>query len=118
MARAGDVLEHPRTGELIVWLKVAGDTDGRLLEGDMFARPGGHPAVTHVPYSRGCRESSRHTRMRRVRHSGAGVPRRAARCGSACAEMCDWRAIHGAFTRGRLGTALATNAAPCDPVPN
>ena len=48
MARAGDVLEHPRTGELIVWLKVAGDTDGRLLEGDIFARPGGHPAATHV----------------------------------------------------------------------
>jgi quercetin dioxygenase-like cupin family protein len=48
MARSGDVLEHPVTGERLVWLKVAGDTDGRLLEGDMFAQPGGHPAATHV----------------------------------------------------------------------
>ncbi|MFC7725329.1 cupin domain-containing protein [Nocardioides sp. GCM10028917] len=48
MARAGDVLEHPVTGERVVWLRVARDTDGRLLEGDIFARPGGHPAATHV----------------------------------------------------------------------
>jgi quercetin dioxygenase-like cupin family protein len=48
VARAGDVLEHPRTGETIVWLKVAGDTGGRMLEADMFARPGGHPAAAHV----------------------------------------------------------------------
>ena len=48
MARAGDVLEHPRTGERIVWLRVARDTDGRLLEGDLFAQPGGHPAAPHV----------------------------------------------------------------------
>ena len=48
MARSGDVLEHPVTGERLVFLKVARDTDGRLMEGDMFAQPGGHPAATHV----------------------------------------------------------------------
>jgi mannose-6-phosphate isomerase-like protein (cupin superfamily) len=48
MARSGDVLEHPVTGERVVWLKVARDTDGRLLEADLFAPPGGHPAATHV----------------------------------------------------------------------
>ena len=48
MARSGDVLAHPVTGERLVWLKVAGDTDGRLLEGEMFAQPGGHPAAAHV----------------------------------------------------------------------
>ena len=48
MARSGDVLEHPVTGERLVWRRVAHDTDGRLLEGDVFARPGGHPAAAHV----------------------------------------------------------------------
>jgi quercetin dioxygenase-like cupin family protein len=48
MARSGDVLEHPVTGERLVWRRVAHDTEGRLLEGDMFARPGGHPAAVHV----------------------------------------------------------------------
>ncbi len=48
MAKPGDVLVHPVTGERIVWRQVARDTDGRLLEGDMFARPGAHPAAAHV----------------------------------------------------------------------
>ena len=48
MARSGDVLEHPVTGERLVWLQVARDTDGKYLEGDIFARPGGHPAAVHV----------------------------------------------------------------------
>lgn len=48
MARCGDVLEHPVTGERIVWRRVARDTGGELLEGDMFARPGAHPAAAHV----------------------------------------------------------------------
>ena len=48
MARSGEVLEHPVTGERLVWLQVARDTGGRLIEGDMFAQPGGHPAATHV----------------------------------------------------------------------
>ena len=48
MARSADVLEHPVTGERLVWRRVARDTNGALLEGDMFARPGGHPAASHV----------------------------------------------------------------------
>ena len=48
MAKPGDVLEHPVTGERIVWRQVALGTHGELLEGDMFARPGAHPAATHV----------------------------------------------------------------------
>lgn len=48
MARAGDALEHPVTGERIVWRQVARDTDGRLLSGNLFARPGGRPAAVHV----------------------------------------------------------------------
>jgi mannose-6-phosphate isomerase-like protein (cupin superfamily) len=48
MAKSGDVLEHPGTGERIVWRQVAHDTNGELLVGDMFASPGGHPALPHV----------------------------------------------------------------------
>ena len=48
MAEPGDVLEHPVTGERLVWRQVAGDTNGELLESDLFARPGTHPAAAHV----------------------------------------------------------------------
>lgn len=48
VAAAGDVLEHPVTGERLVWRRVARDTDGALLEGDLFAQPGGHPAAAHI----------------------------------------------------------------------
>jgi quercetin dioxygenase-like cupin family protein len=48
MARSGDVLEHPVTGERIVWRQVARDTNGERLDVDLFARPGGHPAAAHV----------------------------------------------------------------------
>lgn len=48
MAKSGDVLEHPVTGEKIVWRKVASETQGRMLQGDLFARPGGHVAAAHV----------------------------------------------------------------------
>src|SRR6476469_5222803 len=48
MAKAGDELEHPVTGERLVWRRVARDTNGELVEGDLFARPGGHPAAAHV----------------------------------------------------------------------
>src|SRR6478752_1404025 len=48
MAKAGDELEHPVTGERLVWRRVARDTNGKLVEGDLFARPGGHPAAAHV----------------------------------------------------------------------
>ena len=48
MARAGDVLEHPVTGERIVWRQVADDTGGKLLQGDLFAQPGGFVAAEHI----------------------------------------------------------------------
>lgn len=48
MARSGEVLEHPVTGERLAWRQVARDTDGKLLVGDMFARPGARPAAKHV----------------------------------------------------------------------
>jgi quercetin dioxygenase-like cupin family protein len=45
---SGDVLEHPVTGERLVWRKVASDTAGELLEADLFARPGAFVAAEHV----------------------------------------------------------------------
>jgi quercetin dioxygenase-like cupin family protein len=48
VARSGDALEHPVTGERIVWRRVARDTNGDLVEIDLFALPGGHPAAAHV----------------------------------------------------------------------
>ncbi len=48
MARPGDVLEHPVTGERIIWRRVARETNGELLQGELFAVPGGHPAAAHV----------------------------------------------------------------------
>ena len=48
MAKQGDELRHPNTGERIVWRQVARDTDGALLQGDLFALPQASPAATHV----------------------------------------------------------------------
>ena len=48
MAKSGDVLQHPITGERVIWRKVAADTQGQLLQGDLFAEPGGFVAAAHV----------------------------------------------------------------------
>lgn len=48
VAKSGDVIEHPVTGERVVWRSVAEDTDGKLLELELFARPGGFVAAAHV----------------------------------------------------------------------
>jgi quercetin dioxygenase-like cupin family protein len=48
MARSGDVLQHPVTGERVIWRKVAADTQGELLQGDLFAEPGGFVAAAHI----------------------------------------------------------------------
>jgi quercetin dioxygenase-like cupin family protein len=51
VARSGDVLEHPVTGERIMWRRVARESNGELLQAELFAVPGGHPAAAHVhPY--------------------------------------------------------------------
>ena len=48
MAKPGDELRHPVTGERIVWRQVARDTDGALLQADLFALPEASPAAPHV----------------------------------------------------------------------
>jgi len=48
MAKSGDELRHPMTGERIVWRQVARDTDGALLQADLFALPAASPAAAHV----------------------------------------------------------------------
>lgn len=48
MAKAGDVIENPITGEKIVFIQTAKDTDGKYLEMDLFVRPGGYVAAEHI----------------------------------------------------------------------
>ena len=48
MAKSGDILEHPVTGERLVWRKVARDTGGKLLQADLYVAPGGFVAAEHV----------------------------------------------------------------------
>jgi quercetin dioxygenase-like cupin family protein len=48
MVRPGDVLEHPVTGERVIWRKMAADTNGALLQGDLYAKPGAFVAAAHV----------------------------------------------------------------------
>jgi mannose-6-phosphate isomerase-like protein (cupin superfamily) len=48
MARAGDELLNPLTGERIVFVRTAADTDGELLEMDDFWTRPGHRAPEHV----------------------------------------------------------------------
>lgn len=48
MAKSGDVIEHPVTGERVVWRTVAADSGGALLELELFAQPGGFVAAAHV----------------------------------------------------------------------
>ena len=48
MARAGDVIEHPVTGERLRFLKTAEDTGGEALEVELRVRPGGFVSAAHV----------------------------------------------------------------------
>ena len=48
MARAGDELVNPVSGERIVFLRTAADTDGRLLEMDDFWTRPGHRTAEHI----------------------------------------------------------------------
>lgn len=48
MARMGDVIEHPVTGETMVFLWTGEDTDGELLQIDLFVREGGAVSVEHI----------------------------------------------------------------------
>ena len=48
MARAGDELVNPVSGERIVFLRTAADTHGRLLEMDDFWTQPGHRTPEHI----------------------------------------------------------------------
>jgi quercetin dioxygenase-like cupin family protein len=48
VASSGDVLNHPVTGERVIWRQVATDTGGQLLQGDLYAKPGGFVAAAHI----------------------------------------------------------------------
>ncbi len=48
MARAGDVIENPVIGDRVVFLQTAAETDGELLEFDLFARAGAQGPPEHV----------------------------------------------------------------------
>jgi quercetin dioxygenase-like cupin family protein len=51
MATPGDIIEHPVTGEQIVFLKTAAETNGELLQFEMNVAPGGFIPGEHVhPY--------------------------------------------------------------------
>ncbi len=48
MARPGDVIENPLSGERFVFRQTARETNGELLQFDLFLRPGGSVPVEHV----------------------------------------------------------------------
>jgi quercetin dioxygenase-like cupin family protein len=48
MARRGQEIEHPVTGERAVFLDTAADTNGELVRMEFFVRPGGFVAAEHV----------------------------------------------------------------------
>lgn len=48
MAKAGDILEHPVTGERIVFRKTAKETGGKLLEAEITMKPHGFVAAEHI----------------------------------------------------------------------
>jgi mannose-6-phosphate isomerase-like protein (cupin superfamily) len=48
MAKAGDVIENPMTGERIVFVETAADTDGRRLKIDLHLEPNAHNATSHI----------------------------------------------------------------------
>jgi len=48
MAKAGDVIENPITGERVTFLKTAGDTSGQLLQQDFIIQPQGFVVIPHI----------------------------------------------------------------------
>ena len=48
MAKTGDIIEHPVTGERVIWRKTAKDTGGELLQGDLMVQPHGFVAAEHI----------------------------------------------------------------------
>ncbi len=48
MARPGDVIENPRIGARMVFLRTGAETNGQLLEADLFVKPGGKAPPKHI----------------------------------------------------------------------
>ena len=48
MAKAGDIIEHPVTGEKVIFRKTAKDTGGKLLQAEVIMKPHGFVAAEHV----------------------------------------------------------------------
>ena len=48
MAKAGEIVENPITGERIIWRKTAQDTSGELVQCDLYVRPHGFVVTEHV----------------------------------------------------------------------
>jgi mannose-6-phosphate isomerase-like protein (cupin superfamily) len=48
VAKAGDTVENPATGERFKWHQTAADTGGRLVRIEAWVRPGGGASTEHV----------------------------------------------------------------------
>src|SRR5262245_61625237 len=48
MARPGQTLSHPKTGERATFLRTTADTGGELCELELTAAPGTKPAAAHI----------------------------------------------------------------------
>jgi quercetin dioxygenase-like cupin family protein len=48
MARTGDVIENPRISARMVFLRTGAETNGQLLEADLFVKPGGKAPPRHI----------------------------------------------------------------------
>src|SRR4051794_27001802 len=48
MAKPGDVIENPRIGARLVFLRTGQETDGQLLEMDLFVKPGCKAPPRHI----------------------------------------------------------------------
>ena len=48
MARSGDVIEHPVTGERIIFRKTAQETGGERMQADLIVQPHGFAAAEHI----------------------------------------------------------------------
>ncbi|MEZ4669637.1 MAG: cupin domain-containing protein [Anaerolineae bacterium] len=48
MAKVGDIIEHPVTGEKIIFRRTAKDTGGELLQAELTVKPHGFVAAEHI----------------------------------------------------------------------
>jgi quercetin dioxygenase-like cupin family protein len=48
VAQSGDVLEHPITGEKLIYRKTARDTGGAMFQLEVYGQPGAFAAAAHV----------------------------------------------------------------------